>query len=100
MTFQIKPGRCPLCNYDVDGSASIDPDPKNVRAPQEGDFTLCLRCGEILRYGKMDKTGTEFVPAVGFEIFDDLSPAKRARLLDGQRIIKHHQFIQRLERRS
>ena len=96
---RIKPGRCPLCNYRMDAATNISPG-RSTRPPRKGDFTLCLRCGAILRFDKVEKAGVEYVPAVGFEIHDKLTPAARARLLHGQRLILEHQFVQRAERRS
>lgn len=84
---------CPLCGYKMDGSTDLAVD---QRPPRAGDFTVCLRCGEILRWG----SDAELVPAVGFEIYDDLSAPQRMQLLRAQRIIRQQRFIQRAEQQS
>lgn len=39
-------GFCPKCGYTFDASAGND------QAPGEGDFSICINCTSILRFGK------------------------------------------------
>lgn len=77
----------------MEGSTNLS----DERPPVPGDFTLCLRCGEILRFGP---DLAELVPALGFEVFDELDAPNRRQLLLAQQAIRKNRFIQRLERRS
>lgn len=39
---------CPTCGYRADGASNVF-NPKAVR-PKSGDFSMCMSCGEILRF--------------------------------------------------
>lgn len=51
-------GRCPGCNYQFDRASSLAGD----HEPEEDDFTLCLKCGAILRFNA-DLSTREATPA-------------------------------------
>lgn len=41
---------CPTCGYATDHASEMLGDPKIAAKP--GDFSVCLDCGELLRFGK------------------------------------------------
>jgi hypothetical protein len=43
-TYRIDPLRCPHCDHDVDSATQTDENPEG--APEDGDFALCIGCGE------------------------------------------------------
>jgi hypothetical protein len=52
------PGRCPGCRYQFDRASSL----AGEHEPSADDFTLCLKCGAILRFNA-DLTIREASPA-------------------------------------
>lgn len=48
MSTSIPAQACPNCGYKMDKAA--DPT-DNCRVPNRGDFTLCLACTALLRFG-------------------------------------------------
>lgn len=47
MTTANPIGRCPRCGYDFDAATAAD---GSESAPDLGDLTICLRCGELMRF--------------------------------------------------
>jgi hypothetical protein len=43
----IKSTTCPRCGYKMDAATHIG---KGRARPKPGDFSLCLQCGQILRF--------------------------------------------------
>lgn len=43
-----QPGRmdCPACHYNPDALGSLKDTPQ-ARAPQTGDYSICVNCGEV-----------------------------------------------------
>ncbi len=48
-TTKNKYSNCPNCNYHFDAHQQIN---DRKKKPRIGDFTICINCGEILRYEK------------------------------------------------
>lgn len=70
---------CPACGYVMDDATAADG--SNVW-PEPGDFSLCLRCGEVLVYnGQMTVRR-----ATNAEI-NELEPAHRAELISYSQLI-------------
>lgn len=46
--FRLKPSTCPTCKRKLDAADYADD--SEGRGPQPGDFTICFRCGEELRF--------------------------------------------------
>ena len=44
-----QPGRmsCGACGYAPDALGHHEKDPVDPRAPQDGDWSICFRCGEV-----------------------------------------------------
>lgn len=42
---------CPQCGSNNDGASGLEED--EVAPPQDGDWAVCLYCGEILEYTNM-----------------------------------------------
>lgn len=40
---------CPKCGTKLDGASAMAPDP--MAEPEEGDVTVCIRCGVVLQFG-------------------------------------------------
>jgi len=38
---------CPSCKHELDAATSADDSPRELK---KGDFSLCMYCGEILRF--------------------------------------------------
>lgn len=45
-TYVLLPRPCPVCGYVCDRATAVT----GNESPQPGDWTVCLRCGEILRF--------------------------------------------------
>ena len=39
--------RCPSCSYLLDGVTNVTGD----TGPKPGDYSMCVRCGAVLRFG-------------------------------------------------
>lgn len=46
-TTRTAPQACPVCSYLVDSHSGA----YEEVVPAEGDFSLCIQCGAILRFG-------------------------------------------------
>ena len=44
LSFIQKAGKCFGCGYEFDAAAAINND--RTASPQEGDFSICIACGE------------------------------------------------------
>ena len=47
-SFKHPVSHCPQCNYKLDGSSHIHGE--STTAPEEGDLSVCLNCGQVLTY--------------------------------------------------
>ena len=47
MATQILAVACPVCHYEMDRTTALTGDD---HTPSPGDITLCLKCGEIMRF--------------------------------------------------
>lgn len=47
--IRYKEQHCPSCNHILDAATHIENDEV---IPSEGDYSICMYCGEILRFGK------------------------------------------------
>ena len=45
-TTEMPLSYCPSCGYKMNAATSLE----NDAVPKSGDFSVCLRCGEILRF--------------------------------------------------
>jgi hypothetical protein len=46
-SYRDHPDACPCCGYVVDTATAVG---SRVSKPKAGDLTICLRCGEILKF--------------------------------------------------
>jgi len=46
-TVRTPERHCPTCNYVLDAVSNLD----GSEAPEIGDFSICIGCAEILRFG-------------------------------------------------
>lgn len=76
--FRHKKYKCPSCSYEFDCASPLLGDEAFV--PKAGDFTLCLKCASILRYGQND-----MILATTTEINTLLPNEEKVRLLWAQR---------------
>lgn len=47
-SFEHIESRCPQCNYKLDGSMHVHGGKSAM--PEEGDFSVCVYCGQVLVY--------------------------------------------------
>jgi hypothetical protein len=45
--YRVVESRCPACNYKLDAATIADGED---RLPECGDTSVCLNCGQVLRY--------------------------------------------------
>ena len=45
--FKLPPDKCPWCGKVVNAASGVG----SRSAPRPGDFSVCDRCGEVLRFG-------------------------------------------------
>lgn len=48
MKIRVKPSKCPNCKNEFDGAFALG----QGTEPKPGDFSVCIGCGQFLRYGK------------------------------------------------
>ncbi len=48
-SFFVRENSCPSCNYVMDMAGSVDGRPL---IPEPGDLSVCIRCGELLRFAR------------------------------------------------
>lgn len=48
---RVKPSTCTGCGQRLNGAMPIDSD----NLPNEGDVTICLNCGHLMKFGKRGK---------------------------------------------
>jgi hypothetical protein len=77
----VRACRCPSCGYRIDAATCITPGSEN-HFPEDGDFTLCGYCGDILRF-----KGGRLRAIAPSEIFD-ATPRARSVLTRGQELIR------------
>lgn len=74
---------CPKCNYRLDAATLVRP---GTALPKPGDFTICLRCGEVLIFGDelaLRVAMANDVRAAGPEVMAEIRRVSRAvRRLD------------------
>jgi hypothetical protein len=70
---------CPVCLYMMDCASSLEP----CQRPRPGDFSLCLKCGAILRF----QENFHLRAATEFEI-RFLPDKERKVLLEAQMVIR------------
>jgi hypothetical protein len=46
-TFDLN-GHCPRCGYEFTAATPLT----GMEAPKHGDFSVCIKCASILRYGR------------------------------------------------
>lgn len=46
---QIEGSPCPKCGSFLDGASAVD---SNEVIPKEGDYSVCLKCGAMLKFGE------------------------------------------------
>lgn len=44
---RVPPCKCPTCGLEWDGATEVN---NNAATPTPGDFSLCINCGELMRY--------------------------------------------------
>lgn len=77
-TTSTAAGTCPRCGYKFDHATGVAHD----NLPKPGDFSLCLRCGQVLRF----EAGLVAVIALDREL-EELAPEQRALIRRAQRAI-------------
>jgi uncharacterized Zn finger protein len=75
--------RCPSCSYRMDTSTKISGEEE--AAPEEGDTSVCINCGQVLKY-RADQTLRKATSAEVREIMD--APEAWALIEKVQRFIK------------
>lgn len=72
---------CPRCGYRMDTATAID-DTDKVR-PSPGDFSVCMRCGQTLRFDE------DMEPVLCLdEELSELTPKQMERIRHAQRLIR------------
>lgn len=86
MTDTISP--CPKCGYKIEHSSPIEKKDAGASA-SKGDFTLCLSCGEILRFddNMQLKISTQ-------KDLEDLEIEQYKKITKGSLLIKHFKPLQ------
>lgn len=51
---RVRTTRCPHCGYLMDAASNAD---ASKAAPVPGDYSVCLNCGEFLRFGSRLRLG-------------------------------------------
>lgn len=46
-SYKLRESRCPTCGYKLDGATKAHGE---EAAPEQGDTSICLNCGEVLKY--------------------------------------------------
>lgn len=67
-TSEVPATACPQCRSEIDMATEIV---AGQVSPREGDFTVCLYCGEILRFGP----ALELLKTSVFDLFNPNLPA-------------------------
>lgn len=65
-----QPGRmsCTACGYSTDAFGHHEQKPADPRAPQTGDWSICLRCGEVSVIDLHPLLGASLRPATTAEL--------------------------------
>lgn len=48
MSSKLPPSQCPACKKVIDAATIAS---GKTEVPRPGDFTICIYCGEVLRFG-------------------------------------------------
>lgn len=84
-SFRHAQSRCPQCNYKLDASTHVQGE--STSAPQPGDASVCINCGQVLTYEKEGRLRRATVREIG---------ALMAENPEGWRVIEEAQnFIRR-----
>ena len=87
---------CPQCGHVFSHVGSLDG--SDTKAPEEGDFTVCIRCGEILQH---DSTGAvDRADPAEWTKLELVQPGDHAALLAYQRKIRRVATMLRFESRG
>lgn len=86
---KVQEDHCPTCGYFFD-SGTIAVGDETLR-PGIGDFTICVNCGELLRYGE-----GFFVQEVEPEDLEGLDAEQRRMITKAQMFIHKRGLIPRL----
>lgn len=70
---------CPTCGYEMDSASSVG----RKATPKPGDFSLCMRCGAVLRFD----AELRLEPATSDEL-TELDEEGRTTLLRAQAVIR------------
>lgn len=76
----MKKTKCPACKYNFDTHSEINGE---TIKPREGDYSVCLNCGEILMFN-----GTELEPYIVYYDELKLDSKQIAQLMAAQIEIK------------
>lgn len=71
-SFQTALSLCLECGHKLDGATPVEGD----EGPEDGDFSVCIRCGNIARYNAY---GT-LHPIQPIEEWEQIEPEKRSEL--------------------
>ena len=75
--------KCVICGYEADCATCVD---EEGARPSPGDWTLCLKCGEILIFEEGGKTK---VPTIAdFISLSQRNPDIEAQLVKAQQVIR------------
>lgn len=76
--FAIPEMACPACDARLDRAAALN----HGHAPKPGDFTVCIGCGAILRFG------VEGLVAVAPDSLQELDAQQRRDVLRASSLIR------------
>jgi hypothetical protein len=74
-THKTADNRCPTCDHLLNLASNLEGENK----PKDGDFSLCIGCGEILRFGHgltIYKPGSKELQEQDAELLHQLLKAK------------------------
>ena len=60
-TGEMPPSFCPFCFHLLNGATNM----QGQSQPEPGDFTICIRCAKVLRYGEnmqLEASALEEIP--------------------------------------
>jgi len=81
----IPASKCPTCGYEMDSSTCVDDD---TVKPKPGDFSVCMKCGEMLRF-----TGTMGIRIVELNDMMELTGNNQAQLVHIQRVVRKERVL-------
>jgi hypothetical protein len=72
---------CPVCGHLLDSHSAVE---DHGKRPEDGDFSVCLACGSVLRYG----ADLKLSPSSLEEAEDDETRAELAKVVIGIAVLR------------